>query len=56
MLQNSIARRRLFCYGSKSNKCPPKINASKLNTTNVIKQQSTSKRYAQRLRTGLKLR
>lgn len=54
MLQSSFARRRLFCYGS--NKCPPKINASKLNTTNVVKQQSTAKRYAQRLRTGLKLR
>ena len=56
MLQSSFARRRIFCYGSKTNKCPPKVNASKLNTTNVVKQQSSAKKYAQRLRTGLKLR
>lgn len=56
MLNSYIARRRLFCYNSKSGVCPKIAKPINANTNGVEVKKSQAMRYAERLRTGLKLR
>lgn len=55
MLNSYIARRRLFCY-NKNGKCPTIAKPINQNTNGVEIKKSQAMRYAERLRTGLKLR
>ena len=56
MLNSWAVRRKLFCYNNKSGKCPVISKPLDGNTTNVQVKKSQNMRYAERLRTGLKLR
>ena len=56
MLNSWAVRRKLFCYNNKNGQCPSISKPLDGNTTNVQVKKSQNMRYAERLRTGLKLR